>query len=352
MCSSDLALLHMTSRPLEIHLIQSHTRTDTHLAIDGMTVADLVDDDTIDFDGITCLSTIDGKRCFASRVTGGSTTLNYTVNNIRYPYLRDHGYDVYGVSTAFDIDGCLVFITTYGVTVSDDDILQDIDVKPKTKGFRGYEKVGGRWSQKVGSDHILIIDKKNVLKRITWTDIRNNTHSIDDVKSGVEDFIHDDGLATLGIDGHLTLPCGKTVNLNKTSNTIKWSIVIRTSKLWIVGGDSGHPAMLITVNNKGKVLSAVKFKLSHASTIQYLKTIYDRRGKSMVMAVERYFAIHLISISCKGYFRVQVKKSFLAQCNQLDNLGQSVISVISLDNEGELFIVGTDWLKQINVCIS
>ena len=110
--------------------------------------------------------------------------------------------------------------------------------------------------------------------------------------------------------------------------------------------------MLATVNSKGKVLSKVKFKLSNGYRIQNLKSIYDRKGRSMIMAVERYLAIHLIGISRKGRQRLQIKSSFVASCNNIDKLGKSVISVISLDNEGELLIVGSHWIKQINVCIS
>lgn len=325
-----------------------------HLAIDQICVTDLTDDDTHDFNGMTCMALIDGERCFASRVTSGSTTCNYIVDDIRSPYLCGAGDDVYAISSVFDIDGCLVFITTYGVTVCNGDrVLELIDIVPKTEMFEGYEKVSGRWSQKIACYQILVIDQKYILKRITWTDVRNNIHTNDEVGRKVEDFNHTgDGLATLTRDGKLALPSGKIANLKETSNTIKWSIVIKTSKLWIVGGDSGHSAMLATVNHRGKVLFTVKFKLSHASTTQYLKSVYDRTDRSMVMAVVKYFAIHLISVSSRGRLRRQVKPSFVAKCDKLDNLGESVIAVISLDKEGELFVVGSYWLKQIKLRIS
>lgn len=105
------------------------------------------------------MAQIDKETCIATIVTSGSTTVNHFVDGIRDPYVT-YGYDGdgYYVPFAFDIDGCRVIITPDGVRLGLQERAEIVDSEPK---------VGGKWPEKVGSSQILVVDQKDVLKRIT-----------------------------------------------------------------------------------------------------------------------------------------------------------------------------------------
>lgn len=121
--------------------------------------------------------------------------------------------------------------------------------------------------------------------------------------SEVEDFCVDGGgVAILSLGKMLKLPNGLQKCMKTVNWIVKWTIIIKACKSWILCGEYEGKATIVSVNFKAALCSELYLKMTcngfkGKPNMLCLKTAITREKKAIVLATERDGWCHLISIS-------------------------------------------------------
>ena len=187
-------------------------------------------------------------------------------------------------------------------------VIGKIDIEGRFTCCGNRYPITDRWIQERGDD-IFIIDRQISLYCIKWPDIKQGKYDIKTlIDTQVEDFFaYEDKPAILKQDGVLKVG---SYNLDlrtirPDAGIIKWSIVIRAAKHWIVSGDLDGQAIIASVNSNmvfGRSLSIeIKSNGYEGHTgIHIIHTVIDRHRASVMLACERDGCSHLLAVDSRG----------------------------------------------------
>ena len=228
---------------------------------------------------------------------------------------------------------------------------------------KNNEIISGRYEQQVDQT-IYAMGSDRCLYRIQWQDIKDGKYSKTRVKSGVNHFYADRrlGLATVNMNGTLSLPAGAEVDLRKkVDSKAEWTIVTCIAKSWVVSGHldlDGH-AIMARISKQGNVRSTLKLKLTSNGYMDYdsmeyggiftLHQAYVRGRRGIMLAIERDGCCHIISVAHGRLSKLQSTDSLVNVDVNEDEKQRIVTSVTATDIEGEFIAGGIRWTKRITL---
>ena len=244
-----------------------------------------------------------------------------------------------------------------GITLLKDGKLQfEIGFRARLRLENCYYSICSRWNQQFGVD-IYMIDEKDDLYTICWTDIEKGTPVAPKlIDSQVEDFyVIRKGMAIVYRNGDLKLPGSIKVDSKTIPADVKWSTILYTSNRWIVAGHNKGHVVLVRLSTKCIVRSSLTIKLSHngydaalLGTLKYLKVAVERRYCCLLLAFGTDGCCHLISMRrSRPLILVRSIASILDTNVDYDyDSNKFTLSVADTSIEGQFIMTG---YKQINM---
>ena len=304
---------------------------------------------------------------------GQPWSTNYTID-LDKPTSHMVDIDVSGILNVYYYRGvCVMILHRDRVTVADDEgqIVGYVGICGKGERCKNGFNIGNRWSQMV-NEWLFVIDFKDQLYRVNLMDIKEKIYDKKELMDmEVKDFwVHTNGnIGLLYINGFLKVRADRTVNLMAATRKVKWAwkhndvwkILIRSGKLWIVGGDKFGNGIIASVTTSGKVLSNLSFKITsngHKSiylgkfpALFCLKSVYNRDTRSIILAVERDVCYHLLTIGQRGNIMIITSvftQPYNVQCNKYLHL---ISAVSRICNTNEYLICGHSSIKRLTIDI-
>ena len=247
-------------------------------------------------------------------------------------------------------------------------ILRDLEEIGQIEFYAKYENckynqsIDGRYAQQT-DDSVYALNHDD-LYRIKWQDIKDSKYRKRLVKSNVKNFYVDGrlGLATINTDRTLSLPTLTEVDLKaKVCSEAIWTIVSCIANFWIASGhlDSDGKAVMASISKKGKIISALKLKLTsngnrNRDGIEFagiftLHQAYVRGRRGIIFAIERDGCCHLISVDNGRMSKLQSIDS-IAPVDVIEGMEFDVVlSVTATVTKGEFIAGGYGWTKRITL---
>ena len=235
-----------------------------------------------------------------------------------------------------------------------------IDIKARSKACKNRAYIYGRWCQERGDD-IYIIDIEDGLYHISWLDIRAGHYDkFTKIAIGIQDFYIDrnGGAGLLSMDGKVTLPRDKKVDINLIDAQKSWKIVIKSASRWIVSGEAEDRASIVSIDKSGRILSKIDIELTgnglkngavtDPTFIDFIKSVIDRDNRSVMFVGERDGCWHLVSLSQRGKLILLQSNPTLAPKKITEKNQQILLSATKIANKSELIVSGYYWIKHIS----
>ena len=244
-----------------------------------------------------------------------------------------------------------------GISILKDGKLQyNIDFKPRYRYGKSFFSLLGRWNQQF-NDQVYMIDHRDHLYRIFWTDIVQSVSVIPElIGSQVEDFcVSKKGMAIIYKNGDFKLPGEIMVKSERFPADVRWSIVVRASHRWIISGDHIGNAVMMALSEKGYMQSSLTVKLNHSgykpeqhAVLYCLKVAVERRRCCLILAFGIDGCCHLISMTRSGYLILieSIDSMLDANVQYEDDSCKTTFSVTETDIEGQYIMTS---YKQINM---
>lgn len=220
--------------------------------------------------------------------------------------------------------------------------------------------ITNRWSQQ-RDDVIYFVDSDDDLCYIRWREIdRFNAAVKMTAFTQVEDFFAAENheIAVIHLDGRLSLPMDKKIDLIKISDNVGWSIVIKISSKWLVCGDANGKATLALIGESGRVNSVVSQALTSngyvAENSEYsvhtsmycMKVVEEKKDRALVLAIERDCYCHLVAYYYPDNLVRLDTFSMISrsEVNMIKN-EKVILSITKTNNDNEFIATGIHWVK-------
>lgn len=220
--------------------------------------------------------------------------------------------------------------------------------------------ITNRWSQQRG-DMIYFVDSDDDLCYIRWREIeRFNVTVKMTAFTQVEDFFaaENDEIAVIHLDGRLSLPMDKKIDLTKIKDNVGWSIVIKISSKWLVCGDANGKATLALIGESGRVNSVVSQTLTtngyvaenseySVNTSMYcMKVVEQKKDRALVLAIERDCYCHLVAYYYPDNL-VRLDTFSMISRSEVNMVKSEkvILSITKTNKDNEFIATGIHWVK-------
>ena len=241
-------------------------------------------------------------------------------------------------------------------------MIGNVGIQGKLAKCKNQYPITDRWIQ-TRDDDIFTIDSHSSLYRIKWSDIKQGKYDLHAlIDTQVEDFYAaKDRLAILKQDGSL-LVGSKSLVLHSVlpdTHAIKWTIVVRAARHWIVAGDIDGQAIVASVDYKMRFSSSIYVDLTSNGYegkphMHDIHMAIERDRAAVLLACERDGCCHLISVSSRGVLVMLQRLATLILDSPVyrDRSCFSVIqSVCRGQKEGDFIVAGALWMKLVSIRI-
>ena len=243
----------------------------------------------------------------------------------------------------------------------DNDVDVDVDVDGRLAYCGNRYPITDRWLIERGDD-IFIVDRHACLYRVKWSDIKRGEYGLKSlIDADVEDFffVDRDKLAILKQDGVLRVG-NKSLELRTIQpgiGNMKWSLVIRAAKHWIVSGDLDGQAIIASINYNLAFRRSISIRTTSNGYAGYteihsIHTVIDRHRASVMLACERDGCSHLLAVDSRGVIVVirslanMIPDMQMANGKKYEALIQSVCRCLT---EGDIIVAGVKWMKLVSI---
>ena len=254
------------------------------------------------------------------------------------------------LATKYDEDGSAVLI--------DGEKKANINVSVISEECKNGWCTANRFIQHRGDD-IYYRDVYDRLHTLKWSDIEAGNYSPEQVvvANNVQDFsMSQDGVGVLNTNGKLKLPSGISFNLNSVSAEAKWTNLDKVANHWIATGGLNDTAILASVGPRGHFRSSLelqltrnRYKTASHPRIYCLRPAFERRGRAVILAIERDGVCHLVGMTARGRLATVTRLSNMADRGREYAMpNYEVVLCVSDDGvEGEFVLGGYCWMKKL-----
>ena len=244
--------------------------------------------------------------------------------------------------------------------VTKDDIkIGNIKLNFVPRFCKNYYDILDRYYQEYEGS-VYIISRDNQLHQILWSNIHSAIYYSDVIADNVYDFVvTKSDLNILQTDGMLKLARGRCIGLEKIDAKAKWTILIRSTKWWIVSGDLDGQAIIACISQHAIYKSKICIKMTsngytvvtHMShpNMHTLKSIDHKHNMAVILAFERDGCYHMMYVN--RYARLVIIKSYgtLVPVNCTPDNDRIILCVSHTHKRDEIFVSGMDWCKKITL---
>ena len=197
------------------------------------------------------------------------------------------------------------------------------------------------------------------LATLKWSDLRyRNYTAMQVIDNNVLDLsMSKDGVGLLFIHDKLKLPSGMSFDLKEVNDKAEWTNLDRVAKHWIATGNVNDTAIFASVGLRGYLKSSLNIRLTSNSYetkkpphIYCIRTAFERRGKAVILAIERDGICHLIGMTSRGKLSIIERLSNITDGQNYPHPNYKVIlSEVQSGREGEFILGGYCWIKKLTL---